>query len=120
MNEKINLDIQSILDKQFQIDFKGYNPSDVDAFIDLMIKDYQSYQNIIGNLNQKNRELEQNNASLRARMIELEGKLRAKEAVQNPSVLGASNVDMLKRLSRLEEQVITLTESINHDSKKSS
>lgn len=53
-------------------------------------------------------------------MIELEGKLRAKEAEQNPSVLGASNVDMLKRLSRLEERVITLTESINHDSKKSS
>ena len=64
MNDKINLDIQSTLDKQFQIDFKGYSPSDVDAFIDLIIEDYQSYQNVVEDLNQKNKELEQNNASL--------------------------------------------------------
>ena len=106
MAGKVNLDIQTILDKQFNIDFKGYSASEVDSFLDLVMEDYQTYQDITGELNQKIAELERTNASLRAKLIEEEGRSRAMEAAaQTPAAQGAANVDILKRLSRLEEQV---------------
>ncbi|MBP3890728.1 MAG: DivIVA domain-containing protein [Solobacterium sp.] len=108
MAGKVNLDLQTIYDKEFNVDFKGYNPSEVDAFLDLIIQDYQTYQDITSELNQKIAELERTNASLRAKLIEVEGKTRALEANPTPAAQGASNVDILKRLSRLEEEVIEL------------
>jgi DivIVA domain-containing protein len=46
MADKVNLDIQTILDKEFNVDFKGYNATEVDTFLDLVIQDYQTYQDI--------------------------------------------------------------------------
>jgi DivIVA domain-containing protein len=105
MAGKVNLDIQTILDKEFNIDFKGYNATEVDSFLDLVIQDYQTYQDNSKELNEKIAELERTNASLRAKLIEVEGKTRALEANPTPAQQGAANVDILKRLSRLEEQV---------------
>ena len=51
MAGKVNLDIQSILDKQFNIDFKGYNAAEVDGFLDLVMEDYQTYQDTLSELN---------------------------------------------------------------------
>jgi DivIVA domain-containing protein len=42
MSGKVNLDLQTILDKQFDIDFKGYSPDEVDSFLDLVMEDYQT------------------------------------------------------------------------------
>ena len=105
MAGKVNLDIQTILDKEFNVDFKGYNATEVDSFLDLVIQDYQTYQEITSELNQKIAELERTNASLRAKLIEVEGKTRALEANASTAKQGANNVDILKRLSRLEEEV---------------
>lgn len=106
MAGKLNLDIESILDKQFYIDFKGYSASEVDDFLDLIMQDYETYQEITSELNKKISELERTNASLRAKLIEVEGRSRALESNANQAASqGASQVDILKRLSRLEEQV---------------
>ena len=105
MSGKVNLDLQTILDKQFDINFKGYSPDEVDSFLDLVMEDYQTYQDITAELNQKIAELERTNASLRAKLIEEEGRTRAMENNPTPAAQGAANVDILKRLSRLEEQV---------------
>ena len=104
MAGKVNLDIQTILDKEFDIDLKGYSASQVDAFLDLVMEDYETYQNTLSELNEKIAELERTNASLRAKLIEEEGHTRALEA-NPPAASGAANVDILRRLSRLEEQV---------------
>jgi DivIVA domain-containing protein len=104
MAGKVNLDIQTILTNEFDIDFKGYNAEEVDRFLDLVIEDYQTYQDTLSELNAKISELERTNASLRAKLIEEEGRTRALEA-NTPAASGAANVDILKRLSRLEEQV---------------
>lgn len=105
MAGKVILDIQSIVDKEFNVDFKGYNATEVDAFLDLVIQDYQTYQATAVELDAKIAELERMNASLRAKLIEVEGRTRALEA--NPAAIeqGMSNVDILKRLARLESQV---------------
>lgn len=105
MADKLNLDPMAIVDKKFGVDFKGYAPSEVDHMLDLVIEDYQTYEKRISFLKQKIADLEKTNASLRAKMIELEGKERAKSEDVDPMAQGAGNIDILKRLTRLENQV---------------
>jgi len=112
MADKVNLDIQTILDKEFNIDFKGYSAKEVDSFLDLVIQDYQTYQDTTAELNQKVAELERTNASLRAKLIEMEGKARvAQEGSQAQQ--GMTNVDLLKRISRLEETIFAQQHGID-------
>ena len=46
MAGKLNLDPQKIVDKELDIDFKGYNPDQVDHLLDEIIQDYQTYENM--------------------------------------------------------------------------
>lgn len=101
---KFNLDPQEIVDKEFDIEFKGYSPDQVDMMLDQVIKDYQTYQKLVNDLDMKVEDLERTNASLRAKLIELEGKLKAQSEGSSMNA-GAANVDILKRWSRLEKQV---------------
>ena len=43
MSTQYQLDAKTILDKQFHVDLKGYNPQEVDEFLDMVISDYQAY-----------------------------------------------------------------------------
>jgi DivIVA domain-containing protein len=101
MPTKLNLDIQTILDKQFNIDFKGYSATEVDSFLDLVLEDYETLQDVTKTLNDKVIELDRLNATLRAQLIELEGKSR----LNDEGSQSASQLDILKRLSRLEQVV---------------
>lgn len=104
MAGKLNLDPQTIVDKEFDIDFKGYNPDQVDQMLDLIIRDYQTYGQMVDELNAKIKDLECTTASLRAKVIEYEGKLKMKDSDED-TVFGGNHVDILKRLSRLETEV---------------
>ena len=97
-------DPEKIVNQEFSIDFQGYNPEQVDTMLDNVIKDYQTYDKMISDLKEKIGDLERTNASLRAKLIEVEGKAKA-QADADPMQLGASQIDILKRLSRLEKQV---------------
>lgn len=101
MPTKLNLDIQTILDKQFNIDFKGYSATEVDSFLDLVLEDYETLQDVTKTLNDRVIELDRLNATLRAQLIELEGKSR----LNDEGSQSASQLDILKRLSRLEQVV---------------
>lgn len=105
MTGKLNLDIHAILDKEFNIDFKGYSAREVDGFLDLVMEDYETYETKCVELNNRITELERINTSLRAKLIELEGRSRVMEANQSATNMGSENVDILKRLSRLENEV---------------
>ena len=56
MREKITLTMQDILEKEFKIDARGYRLQEVDKFLDIIIKDYNEYNNIINN-NTRTRDL---------------------------------------------------------------
>ena len=103
MAAKLILDPEKIVNQEFSIDFKGYNPDQVDAMLDNVISDYQTYNKMIDDLKEKIDDLERTNASLRAKLIEVEGKAKAQQDA-DPMQAGASQVDILKRLSRLEKQ----------------
>jgi len=47
MKDKISLTMQDILEKEFKIDARGYRLQEVDKFLDIIIKDYNEYNNII-------------------------------------------------------------------------
>ena len=102
MENKFNLDVHSILEKEFHIDFKGYSSVEVDSLLDLIIEDYQRYDEVIAKLSEINLNQERLIASLKAKTIELESKVKVN--VDSKS-LDSSQMDILKRLARLENVV---------------
>jgi len=79
MTNKTNLKALTIYEKQFNVDLKGYNLDEVDQFLDQVIEDYQFYEAFSVELVEKNQQLEADNTLLKARIIELEGRLMAYE-----------------------------------------
>jgi DivIVA domain-containing protein len=112
-NKKTILDIDTIINKEFNIDFKGYSPLEVDKFLDSVVHDYDTFQQQIAELHEKEQFLQDTNGQLKNKVMELEGKLKAAEdnanAAAAPSVPAAagnlSQVDILRRIARLEQEV---------------
>ena len=100
--EKLNLTPEDILNKEFKADFKGYNADDVDAFLDLILDDYQKMEDNVQQLLDAVNSLQNQIKDLKAKNIELEGR---KMAFDLSNTTSYSSVDVLKRLSRLEETV---------------
>ncbi len=101
-NDKIYLTPQEILDKEFKIDARGYRPQEVDKYLDMVIRDYTEFASIIKRNETVIKDLTEDNAKLKAEIRNLREKLVASENSQNS---GASNVDLLQRISKLEKVV---------------
>lgn len=99
--EKLNLSPEEILNKEFNIDFKGYSPSEVDSFLDKILEDYQIMEDNIQQLLDAVSTLQDQVRELTAKNVELEGR---KMAFDLSNTTSYSSVDILKRISRLEEQ----------------
>lgn len=101
MDMKLQYSVEDIFNKEFKIDFKGYSAQEVDTFLDEVISDYEKIENVIKHLGEKLQSYEAENERLKAQIIELEGK-NSYTPTQNVSI---SNVDLIKRISRLEQEV---------------
>ena len=101
--EKLNLTPEEILDKSFNVDFKGYAASEVDAFLDQVLEDYQIMEDNVQELLDIIANLRKEIKSLSAKNVELEGKQKAFDLSNTTSY---SSVDLLKRISRLEEEIL--------------
>ena len=93
-NERFYLTTQDILDKEFKIDARGYRPQEVDKFLDMVMRDYTEFMNIIKKLEKENRVL---TSEYR--------KLRDNIDYAQDSNNGGTNLDLLRRLSNLEKIV---------------
>lgn len=94
---------EEIYNKEFHIDFKGYRAVDVDQFLDDVMKDYEFFENLIQEQQSLLEQYEKTLSQQRRQLIEVEGKSRGQ--VENvPSQF--SHVDILKRISRLEDVVL--------------
>ena len=60
----IELTKQDILEKEFKIDARGYRLQEVDKFLDIIIRDYNEYDNIISALENDKRQLANENQEL--------------------------------------------------------
>ncbi len=110
MEQKINLDIDTILNKEFNVEFKGFSPIEVDTFLDQVVQDYDTYQKTIADLKEQADMYRNATDKLKARVIELENKIDTLEKSKadsevTPAVNNLSQVDILRRLARLEQEV---------------
>ncbi len=100
---KFTLTPQDILEKEFKIDTRGYRLKEVDQFLDIIIGDYEKFLEIINGL-------EKEKADLLAEIMSLKQELRnsklSVEVASNTNSRGeVTNVDVMRRLSKLEKMV---------------
>lgn len=96
LSDKVKLTAKEILEKDFKSGIKGYNKDEVDQFLDLVIKDYETFHQEIETLQQENLRLKK----------QLEDTQRKGTTPQAAAVgSGNTNYDILKRLSNLEKHV---------------
>ena len=101
---KIELSPQDILEKDFKIDTRGYRLKEVDQFLDIIINDYEQFYKMVN-------DLEKEKADLLGEIMRLKQELRnAKmnaEIAKNSAsgVPEVTNLDLLRRLSKLEKMV---------------
>ncbi|MCA1030454.1 cell division regulator GpsB [Bacillus timonensis] len=91
ISDKFKLTPKDILEQDFKTAMRGYKQEDVDKFLDLVIKDYETFY-------QEIEELKQENSRLKRQLDESFKK-------QTPAQTGTTNFDILKRLSNLEKHV---------------
>lgn len=97
---KLNLNAQEILEKEFNVvksKLEGYDRIDVDEFLDLVIQDYMKIEKILIRI----KELEIENQNLKIKNNALKNMNREQEISGNQ----VNNIDILKRLSRLEQAI---------------
>ena len=99
MAEK-NLTAKDILQKEFTRDFRGYKASEVDEYLDSIIRDYDSYQKDVATLKNENERLISKIDELTKQLA-----LAKKNNVPTSPGSGVTNFDILKRLSNLEKHV---------------
>ena len=64
-DDRIYLNPQDILEKEFKIDARGYRPQEVDKFLDMVIRDYTEYNSIIKKLEKDIKDLTSDNSKLK-------------------------------------------------------
>ncbi len=55
--DKVKLSAKDILEKEFKTGVRGYRQEDVDKFLDMIIKDYETFHQEIEELQQENLQL---------------------------------------------------------------
>ena len=106
MENTIQLSPKKITNKQFSVDFKGYNGEEVDYFLDMVVADYEIFASMLNAAYDKVEELEK---ELEEKKVIIT-KLEKTKSVQEDSIEAlkenvSSNVDILKRISLLEKAV---------------
>ncbi|GAA0352961.1 cell division regulator GpsB [Alkalibacterium iburiense] len=89
---------KEILEKDFNNKMRGYNPTEVDEFLDIVIRDYESFQNEIDKLKSENNRLLD-------KLDEQAKQMSTQQQNQSQSSSSVTNFDILKRLSNLERHV---------------
>ncbi len=100
--DKIALTMQDILEKEFKIDARGYRMQEVDQFLDVIIRDYNEYNNTIKELEEEKKALAEENVSLKQEMRNLKQSIETVKGGEKE----ITNVDLLRRISQLEKIVL--------------
>ena len=98
----VSLSIQDILEKEFKIDTRGYRLKEVDQFLDIIIRDYNEYNNIIKSLTREKEALINENNSLRQEIRGLRSSIETAKGGEKE----ITNVDLLRRISNLEKIIL--------------
>lgn len=101
-SDKIALTMKDILEKEFKIDARGYRMQEVDQFLDIIIRDYNEYNNMVTALCEENEQLEQENFALKQEVRSLRSSIDTAKGGEKE----VTNVDLLRRISQLEKIIL--------------
>lgn len=105
MKAKFNLTAENILDKRFSVEMKGYDAKEVDYFLDLVKKDYETWEIMLKYHLENNQRLKKDKEDLIKKNTILKNHLdNVKTQIKELEVKGLSNIDIIKRLRSLEEK----------------
>ncbi len=102
MKDRISLTMQDILEKEFKIDARGYRLQEVDKFLDIIIKDYNEYNNIIRAYDKERKELLEENQNLKNEVRNLKSSIEAAKIGEKE----ITNIDLIRRISQLEKIIL--------------
>lgn len=91
---------KDILQKEFKTKMRGYDPVEVDEFLDNVIKDYEAYNKELLNLQEENDRL-----LAKVDTLSKQAKATVRVTQEAPKSQAVTNFDILKRLSNLEREV---------------
>ena len=97
----LNYSPKDILQQEFKTKMRGYDPIEVDEFLDGIIKDYETYNKEILTLQEENDRL---HAKI-AQLSKTQSVVNARVQSELPKSQTVTNFDILKRLSNLEKEV---------------
>lgn len=101
--EQLKLNSEIILDKEFDVDIKGYSAKQVDVFLDIVYEDFLLFEKIVNEYQEHINMLQKTNEDLVKEMeTTLKNQVVSNEMVQTEQI---NTIDILKRLSKLEQEV---------------
>ncbi len=107
MKVQIKLTSNKILDKEFSAKKPGYDALEVDKFLDTIVEDYLTFEDYVKSLETKVDELSQTVSLYKARMdnLEIQNAVMTDKLsnISNNEEASLSNIDLLKRISILEQ-----------------
>ena len=105
-DKTISLNAEDIVRKKFTPNVKGYDPEEVDSYLDCIIKDYQGFENYfkeskayIIDLENQLRKAKESNAQLTVENARMSQRLAG---VKDSSSVNSSNLEYINRINRLE------------------
>lgn len=109
---KHTLSSKSILDKKFKQNLKGYDPEDVDSFLDKVIEDYEKIECDFNELNRQITDLKRDNETLKAQLRDKEAAISIQKskniALSSSHQSSLDNLELLQRLSAYEKKLYQL------------
>ena len=107
MLKKLTLSSEEIVNKDFSLQYKGYVPQEVDAFLDEVVKNYEIIEEIREYYETQNKALQKTNSVLRSKIDDLETKLEMEKSKNNSieKVDSTSNLDLIKKIAKLESEL---------------
>ena len=122
---QLQLNAQKIYEKDFKTGLRGYNPDEVDNFLDMIIEDYRKFEALLNEkrvdavpntevpklradmltLQQENRRLQQELTAVKQELQRAKSEQLQPRRTQPTIPTGTTNFDILQRLSNLEKHV---------------
>ncbi|USS85326.1 cell division regulator GpsB [Fructilactobacillus myrtifloralis] len=114
--DSINFTPKDILQKEFRQKMRGYDPTDVDSFLDEIIKDYETFQKELDDKDQRIAQLVAENNQLKAQQVaptpqatpaqpQPRSNTQAQPTASESQATDSTTLDILRRLSNLEQRV---------------
>ncbi|USS91102.1 cell division regulator GpsB [Fructilactobacillus carniphilus] len=109
--DNVNFTPKDILQKEFRQKMRGYDQTDVDSFLDEIIKDYETFQTELNDKDQQIAQLVAENNQLKTKLNatvqqpQPEPVVQPQQPVNESKPSDATTMDILKRLSNLEQRV---------------